>query len=445
MNIHIEGRAAARAVTELLSPWRILFTTKDEADVTLVYGEKAPDDGKRIVIPSHSPSFNALMRDRKLGVETKPGELMSIPVTRETVLKIRPKEVYSYSKLPHLTTATAEAAEDLVLFNLDVVTEYARILNETLNPKPSIRYRVLTGLPIPYGLAPRRVRDLIMKNGNGHENPVFYNRLSMDAFRFALANAIERLTRKKIPRRTWNGRAAVCLCTHDVDTGEGLRHARRLKKLEEKYDVPSAWYLPSKRYRLDAEIIKDLVNHGEIGTHDTKHDGKLAQLPKTKLIKRLVESKASLEKIANCSVKGFRAPLLQHTARILQSLHQTGYSYDTSTPTWEPTHPYTMKSHGISTTFPLTLEGITEVPVTLPQDHQLLHVLGANPKEVVGMWMSMVNAIKEIGGLCSVLVHPEYELARLQNLGMYEEFLNMVASDKQMLTSLPTDIAAFMK
>jgi peptidoglycan/xylan/chitin deacetylase (PgdA/CDA1 family) len=263
--------------------------------------------------------------------------------------------------------------------------------------------------------------------------------------RFILSSAIEKLSEKKIERKTWNGKKYAFILTHDVDTREGLRKAKKLKKIEHKYDVPSAWYVPSKRYKLDADAINELANHGEVGAHDTKHDGKLNRLSRNALVERLREAKQILENITGEKVEGFRAPLLQHSVKIIQALRDVRYSYDTSVPTWEPRHPNTMNSQGIGTMYPLTLEGVTEIPVTLPQDQQLLHVLGLSPKEVTRKWMKMIDTIKEISGLCTVLMHPDYELADPENLGLYEELLNMIASDSEALVSLPRNIAALVK
>lgn len=264
----------------------------------------------------------------------------------------------------------------------------------------------------------------------------------MDALRFALIGALERLVGKKIRRKKWNGRNYVCLVTHDVETKKGLQTACCLKKLEEKYNVPSAWYVPSRRYKLNHETIRTLANHGEVGAHDTTHDGKLAQLPQRRLVERLREAKRDLEIVAGQAINGFRAPLLQHNARIIEALEETGYMYDTSIPTWEPIHPYTLKPHGIGTIYPLRFEGLIEIPVTLPQDHQLLHVLDLAPREIGERWLEMAGVIKDLGGICTFLVHPDYQLA-YPNSSVYEEILCTVASDNEAWITVPSNINSF--
>lgn len=446
MKIAVQGRAAyVKAIRELLSPWKVSFTGLDETDIVIVYGEKPPETKKAIVIPSDSSDFMKWVKDVKLRVVRKLGERVFVAASSQTVLTITPQTLYFYDGLvkpaPRDIPLTAtELNENLIFLTLDIVKEYTKILDETLNAKTSTVYRLLTGLPVPYTLAPKRLRDLFMTGRGEKESLDFCNRLPLDALRFILVRAIEKLSEKKLHRKTWNGKKYAFILTHDVDTRKGLRRAKKLKKIEHKYDVPSAWYIPSKRYKLDNEAIKELANHGEVGAHGTKHNGKLDRIPGNKLVERLCEAKQILEKITGEQIEGFRAPLLQHNVKIIQALRDAGYAYDTSIPTWEPRHPNTMKSHGIGTMYPLNLEGVTEIPVTLPQDHQLLHILGLSPKGAIRKWMNVINTIKEIGGLCTILVHPDYKLADPENLCRYEELLETIASDNEALVTLPMNI-----
>lgn len=450
MKIAIQGQAAdAKTIHELLSPWNVQFTNLDEAEVVIVYREKPLETKKTVVIPSDSADFMTWIRDVKVRVVRKFRQRVSVAAGSQTVLTINPQMLYYYDGLlkppfrdtsPSMCAHARELDENLILLTLDVVKEYLEILDETLNPKLSMAYRLLTALPVPYTIAPKRLKDMLMKVHSGQDTLTFCDRLPLDGLRFILARAIEKLSSKKLKRKTWNGKKYACIVTHDVDTRKGLQRAKHLKKLEEKYNVPSAWYIPSKHYRLDNGIVKELANYGEIGAHDTKHDGKLVQLPELKLIERLREAKHALEKIINCSVEGFRAPLLQHSSSILRGLKEAGYSYDTSIPTWEPKHPQTMGSHGLGTTYPMFLDSVTEILISVVQDHQLLYVLGLEPKDVISVWLSMMAMFKELGGCCVLLSHPEYKLFDMNKFTIYEELLNTVMSDRHAWLTTPTQL-----
>jgi hypothetical protein len=210
-----------------------------------------------------------------------------------------------------------------------------------------------------------------------------------------------------------------------------------MKKIESKYDIGSAWYIPSKRYKLEGSIIKEIGYHGEIGVHDTKHDGKLAHLAKEKLVERVSQARNSIETIIEHKIEGFRAPVLQHNQQILSALKESGYRYDTSIPTWEPKHPFTMKPHGIGTIYPISMNGLIEIPLTLPQDHQLLYVLGLTPEEVMRTWATMATLIRELGGVCMFLVHPDYKFGD-PNTNLYEELLNVIVNDSKATVTLPS-------
>jgi peptidoglycan/xylan/chitin deacetylase (PgdA/CDA1 family) len=448
LKIAVQGQAAdVEVVRELLSPWNVSFTSLDEADVVIAYKEKPLETKKTIVVPSDSADFMRWIKDAKLRVVSKPGDPVFVAASSQTVLSVKPKMLYYYEGLiksaprDNFPTAT-EINEDLIFLTLDIVKEYNEILDETLNAKPSTAYRLLTGLPFSYTLVPKKLKDFLIRRRGGKENLTFYDKLPLDALRFILLKAIEELLDKKFHKKAWNGKGYACAMTHDIDTCNGLRKAKCVKKLEEKYDVPSAWYIPSKHFRLNYEIVEELANYGEIGSHDTRHDGKLVQLPEQELVKRLREAKQTLENIINCSVNGFRAPLLQHSPSILHGLKEAGYTYDTSIPTWEPRHPRTMRPHGLGTMYPMFFDGLAEIQISVVQDHQLLYVLGLKPKEVIAEWLSIMTVIKELGGCCVFLSHPEYKLFDVNSLAVYEELLNSIVSDEQVWLATPKQIVS---
>ncbi len=441
LRIHLQTNPAdAKVLQELLSPWNLCFTDRDQAQVCVVYRQKPSAAQASVIIPSNSSSFNSWAKAEKLRLEQKTDKLVSVQATEQTTLTFTCGTWYCFNeavKDGQEEFADIELQDDCAALKMDIIDEYKTFLNQTLHAKQSMFHRIATGLPIAYGLAPRSLRKLVMRSNDGSNNLAICQKLPIDALRFALVNAIEKTSGKELEKKAVFQNNYLCILTHDVESSQGLRRARVLKKIEEKYDVRSAWYVPTSRYKIDGETIRELSNHGEVGAHDTKHDGKLAHLPKDKLVKRLASAKESLEKIVLQQVSGFRAPVLQHNEMILAGLNEAGYSYDTSVPTWEPKHPYTMKPHGVGTLYPLNIGGITEVPLTLPQDHQLLNVLGLSPEEVLRTWALMASAIRDLGGICMFLVHPDYEFAD-RNAALYEELVNAVASDPKATITVPS-------
>ena len=90
--------------------------------------------------------------------------------------------------------------------------------------------------------------------------------------------------------------------------------------------------------------------------------------------------------------------------------------------------------------FPLNLNGIVEIPVTLPQDHQMIHSLGISPKGTVEAWTKLMEETETVGGLCVILTHPDYELANPENLCTYEDLLNIITSNSEVYVALPNSL-----
>jgi len=451
VRIGFQGKASdARVIKELLSPWNISFAGPEQADIVIVYDCEEVIDDKALIVPHDRSDFYDLLRKQKLRLERSFHEPIQVAVSQQTALTIWPENLYNYEG-PAASTAKENSSTELTLnhelslLKVDVVKEYRRIVNPILDGKSSTLYRLLTSLPIRYDIAPKKMRDLVMRGKRDEKNFNYCDKLPLDALRFMVAKAVERLSGKKLARRAWKGKNTCYIVTHDVDTKQGLARAASIKKLEERYDVESAWYVPTKHYSLDSGTIKDLANHGEVGVHGAQHSGNLTSLPGQKLLQLLCEAKQSLQKISGSPVKGFRSPLLQHKSTILEQLKKADYMYDTSVPTWEPKHPQTMSPFGIGTVFPTLFNGLVEIPVSTVQDHQLLYVLGLTAKETVKRWLSFMTMIKEIGGCSVLLSHPEYRLFDLGNTSAYEDFLNHVTSDSQGLLATPSQLVEVWK
>lgn len=447
MRIGFQGKASdARIIKELLSPWDISFTSPDQADIVIVNGCEEPVANKAIIVPHDGTGFLDLLKKNRLKLGPSFNEPLHIVISQRTVLTFSPERLYDYEKNEVLSGKENSSTDcilndDLLLLKLDVVKEYKRIVNQVFDGKSSTLYRFLTSLPIRYDIAPKKIRDLVMRGKKDETTFNYCSKLPLDALRFIVAKAVEQLSGMRLPRKTWRGKRSCCIVTHDVDTKQGLARARPIKKLEERYHVESAWYVPTKHYSLDSGTIKDLANYGEVGVHGAQHSGNLIGLSSQKLFQLLYDAKQFLEDVSGHSVKGFRSPLLQHNSVILDQLKKAGYVYDTSVPTWEPRHPQTMSPFGIGTVFPMLCNGLVEIPVSTVQDHQLFYVLGLTAKETVAQWLSSMTVIKEIGGCTVLLSHPEYKLFDQDNMRIYEDLLNHITSDNQEWLTTPRQLA----
>jgi hypothetical protein len=237
-----------------------------------------------------------------------------------------------------------------------------------------------------------------------------------------------------IPRIAFwrRGKSHALAITHDVETKLGLEDgAGRLADVEARLGVRSTWNIPSDRYPLSSQLLISLAAAGEVGGHDTKHDGRLIFESLENKVERVGRCKARLESLSRKEVRGFRSPLLQHGRELLDALGRAGYLYDSSVPSWERLSPTSLKPHGVGTVFPFFVSGTLEIPVSLPQDHQLIRVSGLTVSEAVQELFRVSRWIRGVGGACVLLVHPDYEFGQPENTEEYHRLLEKFKSDPE--------------
>lgn len=298
----------------------------------------------------------------------------------------------------------------------DLVRKSWTLFSSVLNCTPSTLYRLLTRMPVQYNLVPSGLRDLFLHShvSNCDLSRHVSNETNLEILLQTLDSLGFPLVSKRPP---------ALIVTHDVDTKKGLQRALPMKSIDDDLELQSIWFLPSDEYPLDKNIIKDLAIGSRIGSHDVKHDGRLINITKrAELVKRVRESKLELEALTGSEVNCFRSPLLQFNARIVEALKEAGYSDDFSLPSWEPVHPSVMTEFGVEFFHEFEVDGISLHPLSLLQDHQILHALDLNPSEGVKVWLQQARQVSSYGGDIILLTHPDYDFAR--DLERYHQLLS---------------------
>jgi len=318
--------------------------------------------------------------------------------------------------------------EDIKLNNesITLMEEFAKRLSEKLDRKPSAIYKVVSKIPISYKIIPSTVRNRILRIKAGNTSIDYVGKLNLEKIRLKFLEKIGYSINGSEDKK-------ICIITHDVESEKGLRRALKLKEIEEKYEVESTWFLLTKEYSLDKKMVKRLSENGEIALHGDRHEAKFYSLKKGEIVERLKKSKEKLEEVTEEEVIGFRAPLLQYNKKMLEVVGEAGFQYDSSAPAWEPLNPLAMKQDGIELLNPIKINGLIEVPVTLVQDHQMLHILMFKPEQAIEYWIEEMNNIEKLGGISVLLIHPDYELASDKSIALYENLLKKL---KQMGVSL---------
>lgn len=319
------------------------------------------------------------------------------------------------------------------LSSIDLVGEYCARVYQGFQENPSWRFRLATRLPFSYQSIPRFVRDRAFRASNSLDQLSNENLGPVEFLRnLFLASLL--LVHGPIPRvRFWKrGKSYALALSHDVETADGLETgAKRLLNVERDLGLKSTWNIPSHRYPIPPGSLRAFEGVGEIGGHDTQHDGRLVLIATELQTKRLRLCRDRLEQLSESRVRGFRAPLLQHSSGLASATKSAGFEFDSSCPSYEILSPTSMRPHGVGTVFPFEMNGVLEIPVSLPQDHQLIRVSGQSPAESVDILLSLSKWIRSIGGPCVLLVHPDYELAQEENLPEYSRLLQAFASDER--------------
>jgi len=437
MNVFIDGieKLHISIIKNLLLPWKINYTNSEKAELIISCHKMNEYEKPTIIIPTNNSLFKKFIKkinnyisfddDRKFNVFVSSDFFLEIIPKSDNVFIIPNNGITNEEKLLMINIH-----DDICMIPFDIFYECQYIVNNVLKPNVSDIYSLIMKFPVPYNIVPSNIRNYIFKFKSEKNDIVFNKHLSFDAIRFLLKNFIEKLLKKSLIKKIVKKNEHNCLFTHDIESKQGLINSLKLKKLEEQYDIRSTWFIPSNKYELIPNIINSLSNYGEIGIHGFRHNGRLYRLSDDDMLSNLREAKEKLKNIIGREILGFRSPLLQFNSKICNNLKKTQFLYDSSIPTWEPKNPLTMKPHGIETVFPLILNKLIEIPVSVPQDYHMLKVLNYSLEETVTRWLTINDQIKKMGGLSTFLVHPDYDFAKNENLVYYEELLSRITSDK---------------
>lgn len=430
--------------------WKIPFSLAQTRQDPIVFTtDNIPNNAERTrgCIVSPQGFENARSIAKRFGLEVLPGErLIRIPVSEDTFTSIR-TVTYEFQglKIETLVSGNENSVLQRVkgtqihLMCIDLVTDYVRRLYGGLYDPPSARFRFVARMPFSYSAIPGHIRNMFFRSSSLMRKVGEEKLGAIEFLRAAFLASISVVAQSSVPKiALWKrGKSSAVAISHDVETSEGLRSgARRLLDVETKLGIRSTWNVPSSRYPISKEDLRILAKWGELGGHDTKHDGRLVLTDPDRMLKRLKACKKDLELAAGSVVLGFRSPLLQHSRDLITSIHKAGFSFDSSVPSWESLSPTSFRPHGVGTLFPFWIDGCLELPVTLPQDHQLMRVAGLTPADAADFLIQTSKWIDGIGGASVLLVHPDYEFGLPENLGEYERLLQGIRQPRSDLMTL---------
>lgn len=298
--------------------------------------------------------------------------------------------------------------------------------------KKSIYYSLRPFLPRKIQILLRRVYSRVQRKAAFPHWPI-EDTLELVA-NDAIRKAAEVSGRKKIPYISyWPNKYKWCLVlTHDVESAAGVANIKKVVEIEKGLGFRSSWNFVPERYLFDRKILDWLFQEGfEVGVHGLTHDGKLFSSHD------VFESR--LKRIhgymRDWKAEGFRSPA---THRRFEWMHELEFNYDSSFPDTDIFEP---QAGGCCWYFPFFIDALLELPITLPQDHTLLEILGTNDLQA---WYQKCHWLKRRNAMALLILHPDY-VVDPERLKLYEKFLQEMSSDSTLWNPLPKELALWWR
>jgi hypothetical protein len=228
------------------------------------------------------------------------------------------------------------------------------------------------------------------------------------------------------------------LLTHDLDSPEGIRNlVTRFIDIEEQVGARSCSYVVPCGWPLNYALLDEVQRRGhEIGVHGYDHSNKTPFADPAERQRRLDAAKPVVERYR---VVGYRAPSLVRTEALIRDIARL-YRYDSSIPMAGGLFP--VPNNGCASARPWRLQGIWEVPLTLPRDGSL-RFLGYEPAEIGRLWRETTETVARSGGIVCLLTHCETGFCgNAPMLAVYRDFLQWVASEPRFWFLRPSDLVA---
>lgn len=268
-------------------------------------------------------------------------------------------------------------------------------------------------LPLPYHMVPGALRMALYPLVAGRwphgpedhpPDPAWPIERRLDDFRAELFDGLTSTTETR--RGGWpEGRRFPLLVTHDVDTKAGMALAGQVLDEMVALGLRPCFFLVGHGYKWDEGFIRAVGEAGgEIGLHGDLHDNRISFLSADKAAERLDTCRELVDKYG---IRGFRAPSLL-TSDALYEAVRPRFAWDSSVPDTD-THTLLGARRGCGTIFPFRRKGCLVLPLTMPADDRLL-LLGYRGLELVDVLRRKMQHVRELGGLCHFLTHPEPHL-----------------------------------
>ena len=231
---------------------------------------------------------------------------------------------------------------------------------------------------------------------------------------------------------------AKVVLTHDIDSSEGLQNlVTRFLAAEEAVGARSTNFIVPCAWPIDEGLVAEVTARGhEIGVHGYDHSN---VTPFADDVERRRRLDAALPFAKRHGAMTYRAPSLLRTRTLLRDL-ASRYVWDSSIPTSGGLFP--VPNNGCASARPFLIEGILELPLSMPRDGSL-RFLGYSPDEIVRTWIECADIIARSRGNIVLLTHCERRFSgETPMFDAYRKFLEYVAGHPERFRFSRLDVFA---
>ena len=236
------------------------------------------------------------------------------------------------------------------------------------------------------------------------------------------------------PRSLWPEARAHAVCiTHEVSEPLRIGCIENILNLEKERGVLSTWFLSGERPvrgRNDDIIDRIRSSGNEIGLLGDVYGSMLAF--RSDIFNRHYLDRCE-KFIKRWDVRGFRSSAMMSSA-VQRTILNEFDLFDTSTQDIDPFYP-DVPERGCRSVHPYRINGIPEIPVTLPTAETLL-TLGMTSREVMDLWRLKLDWIREMEGVAVFRYRHDSGLFGIgrkpdlaDRLSLYKTFLDSVQND----------------
>ena len=223
---------------------------------------------------------------------------------------------------------------------------------------------------------------------------------------------------------------ATVLLTHDIDSPEGLQSlVTRFLAVEEAAGARSTSFVVPCGWPVDHGLASEVTVRGhEVGVHGYDHGNRTPFAADEERRRRVDAARSFAERYRSA---GYRAPSLLRTRGLLRDLARR-YRYDSSIPTSGGLFP--VPNNGCATARPFAIEGILELPLSMPRDGSL-RFLGYSSHEIARLWINCADVIARSHGVVVLLTHCERRFSGSAPMfDAYRRFLDHVSGHAERFT-----------